>query len=132
MTRLLCMRLATGLSDATLVTLILLDGSPHPQADMWSSTHYRWTVSRDSMVHEQHPGGDCDCFDGGGAGRVGWLGALDQDRVPAEAAGTDRVAGGRGHSDAGDCADGRLHHRDGEQVAGGARRGAPGRAPPDP
>src|SRR5260370_37144297 len=99
---------------------------------MRSSTHYRWTVSRDSMVHEQHPGGECDRFDGGGAGRVGRLGALDQDRVPAAAAGTDRVAGGRGHGDAGDCADGRLHHRDGEQVAGAVRRATPGRAPRKP
>jgi hypothetical protein len=55
--------------------------------------------------------------DGSGAGRVGRFGALDQDRVSAAAAGTDRVAGGRGLGDAGDCADGRLHHWDGEQVA---------------
>src|SRR6266446_5071691 len=37
MTRLLCMRLGTGQSGATLVTCILRDGSPRPQADMWSS-----------------------------------------------------------------------------------------------
>src|SRR5215469_7489931 len=37
MTRLLCMRLGTGLSGATLATCILRGGSPRPQADMWSS-----------------------------------------------------------------------------------------------
>jgi hypothetical protein len=35
-TRLLCMRLGTGQSGATLATCILRDGSPRPQADMWS------------------------------------------------------------------------------------------------
>jgi hypothetical protein len=35
-TRLLCMRLGTGQSGATLVRCILRDGSPRPQADMWS------------------------------------------------------------------------------------------------
>jgi hypothetical protein len=29
-----------------------------------ASTHYRWSVSRDSMVHEQHRDGDPDRFDG--------------------------------------------------------------------
>lgn len=29
------------------------------------STHYRWTVSRDSMLHERHPEGDPDYLDGG-------------------------------------------------------------------
>ena len=37
MTRLLCMRLGTGQSGATLATCILRDGSPRTQADMWSS-----------------------------------------------------------------------------------------------
>ena len=32
----LCMRLGTGQSGATLATCILRDGSPRPQADMWS------------------------------------------------------------------------------------------------
>jgi hypothetical protein len=41
-----------------------------------SSTHYRWTVRRDSMVHERHPERDCDRFDRGGAGRVGPAGRL--------------------------------------------------------
>ena len=31
------MRLGTGQSGATLATCILRDGSPRPQADMWSS-----------------------------------------------------------------------------------------------
>jgi hypothetical protein len=36
-TRLPCLRLGTGQSGATLATCILRDGSPRPQADMWSS-----------------------------------------------------------------------------------------------
>src|SRR5205807_2186567 len=38
-TRLLCMRLGTGQSGAILVTCIMRDGSPRPQADMWSSVN---------------------------------------------------------------------------------------------
>ena len=37
MTRLLCLRLGSGQSGATLTTRILWDGSPRPQADMLSS-----------------------------------------------------------------------------------------------
>src|SRR5260370_38356097 len=49
-------------------------------------------------VHERHPGSDSDRVDGGGADRVGWLGPLDQDGIPAAAAGVHRLAGGRGKS----------------------------------
>ncbi len=80
------------------------------------------------MVHERDPGSDSNWFDGGGAGRVGWLGSLDQDGIPAAAAGADRAAGSRGFGDAGDCAIGRLHNRHGEQVVGALRRKAPRRS----
>ena len=38
-TRLLCIRLGTGQSGATLATCIMCDGSPRPQADMCSRTY---------------------------------------------------------------------------------------------
>jgi transposase len=69
--------------------------SEQPAVDV-PSTHYRWRVSRDSMVHERDTGSDSDCNVGGRAGRVGWLGALDQDGVPAAAAGAYRAAGAEG------------------------------------
>jgi len=66
MTRLLCMRLGTGLSGATLVTCILRDGSPRAQADMWSRMPpFREKIEVERLIAaaiEKHARGDVEAL----------------------------------------------------------------------
>src|SRR5262245_58399586 len=79
MTRLLCMRLGTGLSGATLVTCILRGGSPRPQADMWSS----WSAEKFDF---------CIAEPNGVGGRRGYRPVDAEHRNLEGVAGPDRIA----------------------------------------
>jgi hypothetical protein len=55
---------------------VTLDGPDAPPATIVetsiriTSTRYRWSMSRDSMLHEQRGEGGPDQLDGGGTGRA--------------------------------------------------------------